>query len=174
MFEISKQQVKLIKTSVPIENHGKEKKAAVVLTIEAIVHNKLLNLFANGLQDALYRVPSESESADLATEPGAPSVLRFGKMSPFEWNWTGTGYKATVDYGLGGDSDIELSDAKCDSFNITPLEGGSVNVRFNIIGHTDELHTGRLCFMQKQDINLTLTAPEPATVQELFGEQKAA
>lgn len=175
MFEIAKQQVKLIKASVPMENHGKEKKAAIVLTVEAALSNKSLNQLAPGLMEALYRKATEGESADLASDPDGLTAKRFPKMSPFEWDWAGTGYKAVVDYGIGGESDIELSDAKVDSFTVTPLEGGTVSVKFNIIGHTDELNTGRLCFMQKQDINLELKAPAATTVQELFGEdQKAA
>ena len=164
MFEIAKQQVKLIKASVPIENHGKEKKAAIVLTVEAVLSNVHLNLLAHGLTEALYRKAEDQDQSDLISE----TALRFPKMSPFDWDYTGTGYKAVIDYGLGGDSDIALTDVKIDSFSITPMEGGTVVYRFNIIGHTDELYTGRLCFLQKQDIDLTLKPPAPTKPEDLF------
>lgn len=174
MFEIAKQQVKLIKVSVPMENHGKEKKASVVLTVEAALSNKSLNSLSPGLMEALYRKATPDEGTDLATDPDGLTVRRHPKMQPFDFDYTGTGYKAIVDYGLGGDSDIGLDDVKIDSFQLSPLEGGTYTCRFNIAGHTDELTTGRLCFMQKQDIDLTLVPPEAATVQDLFKEKEEA
>jgi hypothetical protein len=172
MFEIAKQQVKLIKVSVPMENHGKEKKAAVVLTVEAALSNKSLNQLSPGLCEALYRKATKEDGADLASDPDGLTVRRHPKIQPFDLDHAGTGYKAVVDYGLGGDSNIELSDAKVDAFQVSPLEGGTYVCRFNIHGHTDELTTGRLCFRQKQDIDLILTPPAATTVQELFGDDK--
>lgn len=174
MFEIEKQQVKLVKVSTPMENHGKEFKLACVLTIEALVANSHLAQFEPGLRESLYRIATEADGADLATDPDIPSVLRFPKMSAFDWDTTGIGYTATIDYGLGGESDIELVDAKLDAFQLTPMAGGTVLVKLNVTVHPDALNAGRLCEMQKQNIDITLTAPPPTTVHELFGEQKAA
>ena len=171
MFELEKQQVSLIKVSVPMENHGKDYKMACVLTVEATVPNKHLNILAPGLRDAIYRLAEKTDDSDLLADPEQPTVLRFPKMSPFDWEYEGTGYVAVVDYGLGGEkSDITLGDAKVYSFSISPMEGGSVVVRFNILAHPEEAHVGKLCAKQKQNIDLTLTPPEPQTVQELFGE----
>lgn len=168
MFDLPKQQVKLIKVSTPMENHGKEYQLACVLTVDALLPSKALNQFSPGLCDALYRIANDEDGADLATDRDAPSVRRHPKMSPFDIDWTGTGYSALVDYGLGGDSDIKLIDAKLDSFTLSPLEGGSVSARFNIVVHPTTLDVGRLCEMQKQNIDLTLTSPEPTTLTELF------
>jgi hypothetical protein len=172
MFELAKQQVKLIKASTPMENHGKELKLAVVLTIEAAVASKSLKQFAPDLCDSLYREAEAQDDTDLVTEPTGPTVLRFPKMSAFDWDWTGTGYTAAVDYGLGDASDIKLVDAKVDSFTITPMEGGTATVKFNVIVHPEALDVGRLCEMQKRNIDFTLAAPEPETVQQLFGEDE--
>jgi hypothetical protein len=145
-----------------------------VLTVEATMSNNALELFAAGLRDSLYRMAAKEDQVDLVTDPDGPTVLRFPKMSPFDWDYTGTGYTAIVDYGLGGDSDIKLTDAKVDAFQLTPMEGGSIVVRFNVVVHPSALDTGRLCEKQKQNIDLTVTAPAPATVHELFGEEQAA
>jgi hypothetical protein len=175
MFELEKQQVKLVKVSTPMENHGKDYKLACVLTIEATVPNKHLMNFAPGLRDALYRMADQSnDDGDLLADPEQPTVLRFPKMSPFDWEWEGTGYTAVVDYGLGGESDIVLGDAEVGSFSITPMEGGSVVVKCNISAHPEEEHVGKLCAKQKQNIDLTLTPPPPADVYDLFNEEKAA
>lgn len=175
MFEIPvKQQVKLVKASTPMENHGKEFKLAVVLTVEAAISSKSLRQFAPDLCDSLYREAEEDDDTDLVTEPTGPTVLRFPKMSAFDWDWAGTGYTAIVDYGLGGDSDIELADAKVDSFTITPMEGGTATVKFNVIVHPEALDVGRLCEMQKRNIDITLTAPPPENVQQLFGDEQEA
>jgi hypothetical protein len=177
MFEIPvKQQVKLIKASTPMENHGKDFKLAVVLTVEAAITSSALKQFAPDLCDSLYREAEQNDDTDLITEPTGPTVRRFPKMSAFEWDWEGKDYTLVVDYGLGGDSDITLVDAKVDSFTITPLEGGTVTVKFNVVVHPEALDVGRLCEMQKRNIDITLTGPEPETVGQLFGddEQKAA
>lgn len=178
MFEIPvKQQVKLIKASTPMENHGKDFKLAVVLTIEAAIASQSLRLFAPDLCDSLYREAEKDEQGDLVTEPSGPTVRRFPKMSAFDWEYEGSGYKLIVDYGLGGElSDIALVDAKVNSFTITALEGGTVTVKFNVVVHPEALDVGRLCEMQKRNIDITLTAPPPENVQQLFGddEKKAA
>jgi hypothetical protein len=173
MFELAKQQVKLIKASTPMENHGKDFKLACVLTIEAAVTNKHLSMFSPDLCNSLYRMAEKDDTADLVTPTDSPTVLRFPKMSPFTYDWEGSGYELVVDYGLGGASDMKFADAKVDSFTISPMEGGTVAIRFNVIVHPEALDTGRLCEKQKQNIDITLTAPPPANVGELFknGEQ---
>jgi hypothetical protein len=172
MFEIPvKQQVKLIKASTPMENHGKDFVLAVVLTVEAAISSTSLRQFDSALCDSLYRAAEQDEdSGDLITEPTGPTVRRFPKMSAFDWEYEGTGYELTVDYGLGGESDIELVDAKVNSFTITPLEGGTVTVKFNVVVHPEALDVGRLCEMQKRNIDITLMAPPPENVQQLFGD----
>lgn len=175
MFEIvEKQQVKLIKASTPMENHGKDFKLAVVLTVEALISSSSLKQFAPDLCDSLYREAEQNDDTDLVTPPSGPTVRRFPKMSAFEWEYEGAGYDLVVDYGMGGDSDIELVDAKVNSFTITPLEGGTVTVKFNVVVHPEALDVGRLCEMQKRNIDITLTGPEPETVQQLFGDEKQA
>ncbi len=172
MFEITtKQQVKLIKASTPMENHGKNFKLAVVLTVEAAIASSSLRQFASDLCDSLYREAEQGDDTDLVTEPTGPTVRRYPKMSAFAWEYEASGYTLVVDYGMGGDSDIKLIEAKVDSFTITPLEGGTVTVKFNIVVHPEALDVGRLCEMQKRDIVITLTGPEPQTVGELFGDQ---
>ena len=174
MFQLEKQQVSLVKVSTPMENHGKDYKLACVLTIEATVPNKHLNTFGPGLLDALYRKAEQTDDTDLLADPEQPTALRYPKMSPFDWEQEGTGYTAIVDYGLGGESDIELGDVKVYSFTISPMEGGSVVVRCNLLTHPEEADVGKLCAKQKQNIDLTLTAPEPQDVYDLFNDEKKA
>jgi Ca2+-binding RTX toxin-like protein len=169
MFEHAKQSVKLVKVSIPMENHGKDYKMATVLTIQANMPNTTLRHFGAGLLEAIYRkAEPEEESEDLASDPDALNALRYPKMSGFDWDVEGTGYTATVAYGIGGTSDIEMIDAKVGSFHIQPMQGGTIQVSYNVTAHPDELSVGRLGSMQKGAIDLTLTAPDPTTVQELF------
>jgi len=81
-----------------------------------------------------------------------------------------TGYTVEIDYGIGGDSNIVLGDVKNDKFKITAQEGGTVTVCCRMIAHPDEKVIGPLCNFIQRDIVLTITPPEPTTVQELFGE----
>lgn len=170
IFELPKQQVKLVKASTPVENHGNDYKLACVLSIEATINNQQLKAFAPALCDSLYRMPAEGESTDLAADQDSPSVLRFPKMSPFSWDHTLVGYTVTVDYGLGDKSNMVLNDAKIDKFTITPMEGGSVVIGFNIAVHPSDLEVGRLCAKQKQNIEITIAPPPAQNVKELFVE----
>lgn len=175
MFEIPvKQQVKLIKASTPMENHGKDFKLAVVLTVEAAISSQSLRQFDPALCDSLYREADQEDTADLVTEPTGPTVRRFPKMSAFDWEYEGTGYELMVDYGIGGESNIKLIDAKVNGVTITPLEGGTSTVKFNVVVHPEALDVGRLCEMQKRNIDITLTAPAPETVAQLFGDTAQA
>lgn len=71
---------------------------------------------------------------------------------------------------MGGDSNIVLGDVKVDKFKFTAQEGGTVSVSCRIIAHPDEKVIGPLCNFIQRDIILSITRPEPQTVQELFGE----
>lgn len=168
MFELDT-QVKLANVNPRAELHGDDPKPAFDLKIEATVPSEALIAFHPELRQMFYK---KDENPDLVDQinPEALTVLRFPKMGAIKWDWEATGYSATVGYGIGGASDIELHDVKIDHFKIEPMNGGSVLVTFRIIAHPETDDIGKLCEFIQRDIDLTLTAPEPTTVHELFGE----
>lgn len=172
MFEL-KQAVKLASVNARAELHGDDPKPAFDLKIEATMVNDALIHFHPELRQVLYK---KDETPDLVDQinPEALTVLRFPKMGPLKWDWEGIGYSVTVGYGIGGASDIQLSACKVDHFKIEPQNGGSVLLTFRVIAHPETADVGKLCEFIQKNIDLTVTPPAPATVQELFGDQQAA
>lgn len=91
-------------------------------------------------------------------------------MGAIKWDWEGASYTATIDCGLGGDSNIVLHDCKIDHFKIEAQNGGSVVLTFRIIAPSDSEDVGATCEFMARDIDLMLTATEVKTPHELFGE----
>jgi hypothetical protein len=175
MFDLPKQKAKLASVNLRAELHGEDKKPAVDLKIEAACANDTLIHFHPELRQMLFKKVEQNE-ADLVdqADPEALTALRFAKMGALKWDQEYVGYTATIDYGLGGASDIALEDCSVDGFRFEPQQGGSVLITFRIICHPSSDDIGRLSQLIQRDIELTVTPPEPTTVQELFGDQKAA
>lgn len=164
-FELEAQQAKLTSVNPRAELHGEDKKPAVDLKFEVAADNGVLANFGADLRSSLYTLPDAQE--DLI-DPERLTKLKYPKMSGFKWEQEGVGYTAEIDYGLGGDSNIVLEDLKVDGFRIQPMEGGTVIVSFRAIAHPDEGDMGRICSLIQRDVELTLTAPPPQTVEGLF------
>ena len=107
---------------------------------------------------------------DQLVEGDGLTVLRYPKMGAIKWDWKGMGYTATVDYSLGGNSNIVLNECKVDHFKILAQNGGSVTITFRIIAHPESEDVGKLCEFIQRDIGLDLLPPAPQTVHELFGD----
>lgn len=168
MFELHQQQVKLSSVNPRAEIHGEKKKPACDLKFEYAAENEILMNFAPRLLVSLYTTPTDQE--DLI-EPGRLSQLLFPKMGAFKWDISGKGYSMLIGYGIGGPlSDIVLGGVDIDGFKLVPQNGGTVIVVFRAIVHPDEVAFGKLCSLVQQEVELTLTAPPPQTVGELFGE----
>lgn len=168
MFELSQQQVKLSSVNPRAEIHGDKKVPACDLKFEYSAPNEVLFDFNAGLLGALYTVPEDQE--DLI-EPGRLSQLRFPKMGAFKWDFAGKGYSLEVDYGLGGISNIVLGGVDIDGFKLVPQNGGTVVIVFRAVVHPDEEAFGKLCSLVQQMVTITLTAPPPNTIGELFGDE---
>jgi hypothetical protein len=169
MFEL-KQLVKLANVNPRAELHGEDPKPAFDLKIEATCPSTVLVAFHPELRQHLFKKDENPDLADQATDGDGMTVLRYPKMGAIKWDWEGAGYTATVDYGLGGESNIVLRDCKVDHFKIEAQNGGSVVITFRIIAHPESEDVGKLCEFIQRDIELVLAAPEPATLGQLFGE----
>lgn len=168
MFELFQQRVKLSSVNPRAEIHGEKKKPACDLKFEYSAPNEVLHDFNANLLVCLYTTPEDQ--ADLI-EPGRLSQIRFPKMGAFKWDLSGKGYTLDIEYGIGGPSNIALGGVDIDGFKLVPQNGGTVIVVFRAIVHPDEVAFGKLCSLVMQDITLTLTAPPPQTVGELFGDE---
>jgi hypothetical protein len=168
MFEL-KQLVKLANVNPRAELHGEDPKPAFDLKIEATCHSSVLIHFHSELRQHLFKKDENPDLVDqVADEGDGLTVLRYPRMGAIKWDWEGTGYTATIDYGLGGDSNIVLHDCKLDHFKFEAQNGGSVLLTFRIIAHPDTEDVGAICEFMARDIDLVLTAPEAKTVDDLF------
>lgn len=169
MFELKETVVKLVNVNPRAELHGDEHKLASDLKMSVTCTNTVLDHFHPDLRALLYK---RDENPDLVDQidPDALTSLRFPRLDALAWDWSGAGYELTVDWGMGGDSNIVLSDVEVDKFKIEAQEGGSVVLTFRVIAHPDADVLGPLCELMQQEITVWLTPPAPETLQELFGE----
>lgn len=167
MFELN-QPVKLANVNPRAEMHGDDPKPAFDLKIEATCPSSTLIHFHPELRQHLFKKDENPDLVDQVTEGDGLTLLRYPKMGAIKWDWEGAGYTATVDYGLGGDSNIVLHDCKVDHFKIEAQNGGSVVITFRIIAHPETEDVGKLCEFMQRDIGLDLLPPAPQNLGELF------
>lgn len=175
MFELTKTKIKLTSVNARAEIHGEERKAAFDLMFEAKCGNDILIPFHPELRQMLYK---KNDAPDLIEQQDAEAItaLRFPKMGAIKWDQEYIGHTVTVDYGLGGKSDIVLGETKIDKFKFIAQEGGTVAVIFRVICHPETADVGRLCEFIQRDVEISIEPPEAQTADELFKpqEKKAA
>ena len=173
MFELVDHTVKLASVNPRAEIHGEERVPAFDLKLEVACTSDVLIHFHPELRATLYK---KQDNPDLVEQSGTDefTALRFPKLSALKWEWEGSGYTLVVGYGIRGKSDIRLVDCKVDGLRIDAQNGGTVNLALRVIAHPESKDVGKLCEMIQQNIEVSLLPPEPETVGELFGEQKAA
>jgi hypothetical protein len=174
MFDLENATVKLASVNARAEKHGEDTKPALDLKIEASCPSSVLIHFHPELRQHLFKRDENPDLVDQVVEGDGLTVLRYSRLGALKWDWEGAGYSATVDYGMGGESNIQLQDVKVDHFSFEPQNGGSVAVTFRIIAHPDSVDVGKLCEFIQRDIELTLTPPEAKNVHELFGDEPKA
>jgi len=170
MFDLN-QTVKLANVNLRAEKHGDDTRSAVDLKIEATCPSSALINFHPELRQHLFKKDDNPDLVDQVIEGDGLTLLRYPKMGALKWDWEGAGYTAVIDYGMGGESNIQLEDLKIDHFVFEPMNGGSVSITFRITAHPDPDDIGKLSEFIQREIDLTLTPPAPATVQELFGDE---
>jgi hypothetical protein len=105
-----------------------------------------------------------------------PNLSGIGaKIGCVHWAEELTGYTLVIDQGLGGKrSNIEIGDCTLSGWKFTPKEGGSVIVTVNCeSADVSESAFGKLAKLKSREIELTLTAPEPADDAQQDIEQPA-
>lgn len=167
MLELSQHQCKLVNVNPRAEKHGKELAPACDLKFEALCPSSILRHFDPDLRESLFKKDEDPDLADQATED-ALTALRFPKLGGLAWQFEGTGYTLNVDYGLGGDSNIELDDCRVDKITFEPMIGGTVRLTFRVISHPDADAMGRLYELIQREVIVDLTGPEPANAADLF------
>lgn len=176
-FEIEEfTNAKLTNVNVRSEKNGPNQlNPATDLFFKIDAPNSILSQFDGHLLSAIYHrsAAAAGDGAQQALD-GIEQVsdlpnLRFPSMRPIEWGWDLDGYTLTIGHGLGGASDIPLTDCKVDRFKLTPREGGTVEVKFRVrcSNHLTEKAMGKLALLVQNEVPITLIAPATGEQQPL-------
>lgn len=116
------------------EKNGKKTVRAIDLKFELKTGNDILDLFHPKLKSSLYyRAKKTDDQTELeGVEQIEPNRL-FPNMAPTKWDLQLADMDLQLIYGLGtGGSNVDLEACKVDGFVITPEEGGTVMITFNV------------------------------------------
>lgn len=162
--------VKLANVQTRIEKHGDEDCLAIDLAVVWNTNNRALTSIQKQLRNALFcNLAQESGEAQAEMElpvDDMPNVRVPGMDYPVKLDFQQVGARVEVAYGIDDTTAIVLQLCKVHKFRVTPVEGGSAEVKFAISSAADiNDHTiGTLSVLQQRDITLKLTMPdvEPA------------
>jgi hypothetical protein len=166
-FEIGKfSPAKLTSANFRMELHGKDHVPAVDLSFIMDVPNTHLSLFDGFLLGALYasNAAAEGQTQIEGVESTLPN-LKFPKLGlPIKWEDQRKGYHLTIQSGINEDSYIELDLCDVGKFQLTPKEGGTVEIKFQVQTASDDLTEavrGKLSSLIQSDTTIMLTPPAP-------------
>jgi len=166
MFELDKQTVTFANFNARTELNGDTRKPASDISCRAQLPNTILNSFFPGLLQMLYERPKNPDLAEQA-DPDAATSLRMPLLGlPLDWDLVLDNRTLTIDYGLGDEkSNIVMPECRVHKFKITPQNGGTVLVAWQISAHPDAVQAGWLYDHQQTDIVISLEEVKQADTQ---------
>ena len=147
------------------KNRAADENPGAKLSFDMALANDCLAFFDGNLRSMLFtKLASTGSSAqeDLAGIPAVsdtPNLTSVGlKVGTLHWELEQTGYVLTIDHGLGGKSNVKIDDCTVSNVRITPREGGTVNVKFDVeSSDVAEKTFGKLATLKNREISITLT-----------------
>lgn len=154
-FELHQQTAILRHINPRTEKHGDEDVPAADLKIEIIDNNEMLSMFHPTLRGFLYVAEDADDQLD-GMEPRL-TRLRFGTLlERLTFDKALKGADVTIDFGVGGSSDIELQTVDVDKFRCTLMEGGSVSLEFRVKAQPTGEQIKKLYEVLGSEITLTV------------------
>jgi hypothetical protein len=139
--------------------------AALSFALE--LSNNELAHFDGSLKSFLYTKSAASSSGQQGLDgvesvSDMPNLTKAGiKVGKFHWNEDLYGYALVIDHGIGGKSNLDISDCIVSKFKIEPKEGGTILVDFLIESQdVPEKTFGKLATLKNLEVKIALTAPE--------------
>ncbi|SDX15071.1 hypothetical protein SAMN05518669_103409 [Variovorax sp. YR634] len=158
--------VKLSNVQTRVEKHGDEEVMAIDLAVAWNTNNRSLTAIQKQLRNALFcnlaqEIDSPQAEMDLPVDE-MPNVRVPGMDYPVKLDFQQIGARVEVAYGIDETTAIVLQLCKVHKFRITPIEGGSAEVKFAIssASEIDDHIIGTLSVLQQRDISIQLTMPE--------------
>lgn len=169
--------VKLSNVQTRVERHGEDEVMAIDLAVTWNTNNRALTEIHKQLRNALFcnhAQPSDSPQAEMDLPVyELPNVRVPGMDYPIKLDFQQIGARAEVAYGIDETTAIVLQLCKLHKFRITPIEGGSAEVKFAIssAADIDDHIIGTLSVLQQREISLKLTMPEVAQAEKPLTER---
>lgn len=161
MFSLTNATARLASYNARAELHGESPKPACDVKLEVAMSNEILDAFAPGLKDALYR----KAQVDLASD----QKLRFESLGALPWGAEIIGAKFLLAYGATGRA-VELAAVNVNNFKLDLQEGGTVIVSLRVQGHPDEKSAGKLSMMVGEQVVVSIVPPAEKEIADLAGE----
>lgn len=165
-------KAKLIDVNPRSERHGDELVPAIDLRFQLDIGNHILATYHPELLEWLYHEAAQGQLPGV--QPNAEkAALRFPQLGqPLHWKDESVGNALTIDYGIGGESNVTLAGGKVHKHVITAKEGGTVSVAFTYSAALPGTHdvsesaVGRLGTRVQHDVHILLSGGREADEPE--------
>lgn len=171
-FEFKKQTAKFVFQS-RVEKAGKENRPAATGHFTVVGSNTLLDRVDAKYRGLLFRKRfKDEEEANLADAGLAPSdglnKLNLPNVGyPLKLADLFPNMELNLYYGIGDDPKVELGDCTVDALKLTPIDGGCVEIEFNVACHPDEDEAGQMHVMSGNEVTFDLVrSKDPAKNQK--------
>lgn len=172
--------VTLSNVQTRVEKHGDEDVMAIDLAVIWNTNNRSLSAIHKQLRNALFcdmRQTQDSAQSEMDLPVDELPNLRLPGMDyPVKLDFQQVGARVEVAFGIDDKSAIVLQLAKLHKMRVTPIEGGSAEVKFAIssAADIDDHIIGTLSVLQQREISIKVTMPEveqqakPLTETDVF------
>ena len=139
------------------ETHGAERRCAATLKMSTAQSADVLAHFHPDLKDKMFKVGSPDLLGDRAMVKRDPNCVY-----PEARDEEMFGAEMRIAYGVG--PALVFPDCALTDFRLTPMDGGTVVIVFNVHTICDEVMGGKLHVLNEEGITLTI---EPAELPEI-------
>lgn len=149
------------------EKSGNDDVPAADLKITTFLGAEVLKNFREDLKEMLFKHDTLEGTLFAGDDDVAKQglVIRDPHMVyPLERDEEMTGVTVAINFGIG--EAMLFTDAKVNGFKLTPRDGGSVVVEFRVQCRPDQEQGGKLYWLQKRGITISLTPAEPPKMAE--------
>jgi hypothetical protein len=142
----------------------------VSLFFEMTIANSMLTMFDGSLRSMLYTKSAASVPPKQGKLEGIPEGITdmpnltniAAHVKRLVWHETFQGLRLSIDYGMGGVSNLELIDCKAQAFRFQPKEGGSLLMKFKVEApDVPEVVHGKLPKLKSTEVKIRLVQPDP-------------
>ncbi len=134
----------------------------VQLLLQATLGAGVLAMFDGFLPGLLYRKPSGKTQSELDGLETAELTVIGEHVKRMPWVYEQTGCEVTIDFGIGGGSNLVLADVKVHRVSMRPEQTGVVlQWTADALGLNDSTR-GKLTGLKRTDVQMLLKGPEVA------------